>query len=71
LTSAEIDELLLGLKSRTTTLIVTHNIPGARRMGDRLALLHSGVIAAEGTAVELARSEVGIVREFMRSEGSG
>jgi phospholipid/cholesterol/gamma-HCH transport system ATP-binding protein len=72
ITAAEIDDLLVDLKRRGTTLVVvTHNIPSARHIGDTLAMLHEGKIIARGTAKELERSEYELVRTFMRSEGSG
>jgi phospholipid/cholesterol/gamma-HCH transport system ATP-binding protein len=72
ITSGEIDELLVGLKKKGTTLVVvTHNIPSARRIGDELALLHEGRVIARGPAGELDRSEDPLVRAFMRSEGAG
>jgi phospholipid/cholesterol/gamma-HCH transport system ATP-binding protein len=71
ITSAEIDELLLELKTQqgTTLVVVTHNIPSARRIGDKLALLHEGHILARGTPEEFAESEQAIVRDFMRVAG--
>lgn len=72
ITSGEIDDLLVGLKKHGTTLVVvTHNIPSARHVGDELAMLHEGHVIARGTASELERSEHDLVRAFMRSEGSG
>ncbi len=73
ITSAEIDELLLGLKGKhkTTMMIVTHNIPSARRVGDRLALLEGGQIRTEGTVEDLERSDDELVRSFMQSAGGG
>ena len=73
LTSAEIDDLLLALKreSGTTLLVVTHNIPSARALGDELALLHEGRIVERGTAAELDRSPHPLVQAFMRSRGGG
>lgn len=70
-TSEEIDELLIDLKHRegTTMVVVTHNIPSARRIGDQLALLHQGRILASGTPDELERSGHAIVREFMKAQG--
>jgi phospholipid/cholesterol/gamma-HCH transport system ATP-binding protein len=72
-TAAEIDALLVHLKqqSATTLVVVTHNIPSARTIGDRFVFLHEGRILAEGTADNLERSESSLVREFMRSEGAG
>lgn len=71
ITSAEIDELLMELKTDegTTLVVVTHNIPSARRIGDQLALLHEGHILARGTPEEFAASEQPIVRDFMRVAG--
>jgi phospholipid/cholesterol/gamma-HCH transport system ATP-binding protein len=71
-TSDEIDDLLVDLKKRGTTLVVvTHDIPSARHVGDELAMLHEGRVIARGTAAELDRSEHELVRAFMRSEGAG
>ena len=72
ITGEEIDELLVGLKKKGTTLvIVTHNIPSARHVGDELAMLHEGKLIARGSPEELDRSDNPLVRAFMRSEGGG
>ena len=72
ITSDEIDNLLVGLKKKgTTVVVVTHNIPSARHIGDELAMLHEGRVIARGTAAELDRSDHELVRAFMRSEGTG
>lgn len=72
ITSDEIDTLLRDLKKQGTTLVVvTHNIPSARHIGDELAFLHEGRVIAQGTAEELEKSEHELVRTFMRSEGAG
>lgn len=71
-TSQEIDELLLDLKHAegTTMVVVTHNIPSARRIGDQLALLHQGRILASGSAAQLEQGEHPLVRNFMKSQGA-
>lgn len=73
ITSTEIDELLLEIKTKqnTTLVIVTHNIPSARRVGDRFAFLDGGHLLAEGTADELSESENPMVRDFMKSQQAG
>jgi phospholipid/cholesterol/gamma-HCH transport system ATP-binding protein len=72
ITAGEIDDLLVQRKEQGATLVVvTHNIPSARHIGDELAMLHDGRIIAHGTAADLERSEHEMVRTFMRSEGSG
>ena len=73
ITADEIDQLLLHLKQEqhTTLVVVTHNIPSARTIGDELLMLHEGHILARGTADELSQNDNEIVRAFMRSTGSG
>jgi phospholipid/cholesterol/gamma-HCH transport system ATP-binding protein len=72
ITGDEIDDLLVGLKKKGTTLVmVTHNIPSARHVADELAMLHEGKVIARGSAEELDRSDNALVRAFMRSEGAG
>jgi phospholipid/cholesterol/gamma-HCH transport system ATP-binding protein len=72
ITSGEIDALLVDLKKKGTTMVVvTHNIPSARHVGDELAMLHQGRVIARGSAAELDGSDDEMVRAFMRSEGSG
>jgi phospholipid/cholesterol/gamma-HCH transport system ATP-binding protein len=72
-TSTEIDSLLAQLKqrARTTLIVVTHNIPSARAIGDELAFLHQGRVIDRGPAAALEASHSPLVREFMQSEGSG
>jgi phospholipid/cholesterol/gamma-HCH transport system ATP-binding protein len=73
ITAGEIDDLLLGLKEKdgTTLVVVTHNIPSARRIGDRLLMLHEGRILAQGTVEELERSDNEMVHAFMTSQHAG
>ena len=73
ITADEIDELLLGLKREggTTLIVVTHNIPSARRLGDHMIMLHEGRIVARGTPDQLAASDDELVQAFMRSKHAG
>jgi phospholipid/cholesterol/gamma-HCH transport system ATP-binding protein len=72
LTSEEIDDLLLERKQQGTTLVVvTHNIPSARKLGDQLVMLHEGRIVAQGTVADLEHSEHELVHAFMASSHSG
>ncbi len=70
-TASEIDDLLLRLKKRekTTMVVVTHNIPSARILGDELAVLHQGRILDSGTPAHLEVSEHGLVRSLLNSQG--
>ena len=73
ITTEEIDDLLLSLKqqSGTTLVVVTHNIPSARKIGDELLMLHDGRITARGTPQELEGNEDPFVRAFMSSTHAG
>ena len=73
ITADEIDALLSDLKEQggTTLIIVTHNIPSARRLGDTLAMLHEGRIVEQGTADALAQSSNEMVRTFLTSQHAG
>jgi phospholipid/cholesterol/gamma-HCH transport system ATP-binding protein len=72
-TSEEIDTLLKRTQQErhTTLVVVTHNIPSARMLGDELAFIHEGRILERGTAEALEQSEHDLVRTFMRSTGAG
>jgi len=72
MTSHEIDELLVKTKQGGTTLVVvTHNIPSARAIGDRFAVLDQGRMLASGTIEALDASEEPLVQAFMRAQGGG
>ena len=72
-TSREIDDLLAATREErgTTLVVVTHNIPSARRLADAMLFLHEGRVLARGSAADLERSEHALVRRFMRSEAGG
>jgi phospholipid/cholesterol/gamma-HCH transport system ATP-binding protein len=68
ITASEIDELLLGLKRKATMVIVTHDIRGARRVGDRLAVLDKGRLLAIGPAHDLEQQGNPLVRCLVSEE---
>ena len=73
ITAEEIDDLLLDLKRRegTTLVVVTHNIPSARKLGDELVMLHEGRIVAHGTVADFEANQDSLVRAFMASSHAG
>ena len=72
ITAKEIDELLVATKQGGTTLVVvTHNIPSARVIGDDFAVLHEGRMLVHGTQQALDASQDPMVQSFMRSQGGG
>lgn len=70
ITASEIDELFLRQRAadNTTILIVTHDVHGARKVGDRFAVFDKGDLVAFGTAAEVERSENETARRLI-SEG--
>lgn len=68
-----IDELHLSLKERlgVTSIVVTHDLNSAYRIGDRLALHYGGRIVAIGTKDEIINSPDPLVQQFIRGEAKG
>ena len=64
ITASEIDELLLRQKAehKTALIVVTHDVRGARRLADRIAVLDKGILLAAGTFAEIEHSESEIAR---------
>jgi phospholipid/cholesterol/gamma-HCH transport system ATP-binding protein len=65
ITASEIDDLLLEQKRRTTMIIVTHDVHGARRIADRFAVLDRGELAALGKPQDLEEHENETVRKLV------
>ena len=49
-----------------TCLMITHDIPAAFRLAEKIAFLDQGYIIADGTPEEVAKSEHPMVRDFVR-----
>src|SRR5690606_6824246 len=66
-TTAVIDQLILRLRAElsVTSVVITHDLRSAFRVGDRIAMLHGGVIRFEGTPDELRRAADPVVRGFV------
>jgi phospholipid/cholesterol/gamma-HCH transport system ATP-binding protein len=66
ITASEIDDLLLEQKAkRRTTVIVTHDVHGARRVGDRFAVLDKARLVAFDTLQCLENHESKTVRTLV------
>jgi phospholipid/cholesterol/gamma-HCH transport system ATP-binding protein len=67
ITASEIDDLLLKFKQErhTTMVIVTHDIRGAKRVADKLAVIDDAALVAMGTAAELQSGENETVRKLL------
>src|ERR1700730_7378815 len=70
ITAAEIGELILKLQKdrKMAAVIVTHDVPRARAVSDRLALIGDGKIVAEGTFEQLQKSSKKFVAQFLRPD---
>jgi len=67
ITAAEIDELLMRRKAEhgTALIIVTHDVHGARRTADRVAVLDKGTLVAFGSVDEVSQSENDVARRLI------
>jgi phospholipid/cholesterol/gamma-HCH transport system ATP-binding protein len=65
--SDSIDKLILRVRDRlkVTTVVVTHDMRSARRLGQRIFMLHDSRIHASGTAQEIFDSSDPVVRRFI------
>jgi phospholipid/cholesterol/gamma-HCH transport system ATP-binding protein len=68
-----IDEVILEMKEKldVTIVTITHHIPSARKIGDRIALLHGGRLLADAPPEEFLRSDDPAVRQFVAGRAEG
>ena len=65
-----INELILKLQRelKCTSIVVTHDMHSAFKVGDRIVMLHEGMLVFDGTAEEIRESGNTIVRRFVQGE---
>jgi phospholipid/cholesterol/gamma-HCH transport system ATP-binding protein len=65
--AAELDELIVLLKEafQMTVVVVTHELPSAFRIADRIAMLYKGTFSSIGTKDEIKASQNPRVRQFL------
>ncbi len=64
-----IQENILKLKKLgVTSILVTHDMPSAFAVCDRIAILNEGLIAAIGTVEELKEGKAGLIQQFIDGE---
>ena len=70
ITASEIGKLIVDLKKRRkiTSLVVTHDLQGAKTFCDRLVLMREGNILVEGTFAELQKNRDPYVVQFLRED---
>lgn len=69
LTSRSIDDLIVETHQRIggTTIIISHDIRATLRIANKIAMLHDGIIVAEGTPHEFRSHKNEMVRTFVES----
>jgi phospholipid/cholesterol/gamma-HCH transport system ATP-binding protein len=62
-----IDQLILRVRDRldATTVVVTHDMRSARRLGQRILMLHNKKIYATGTPEQIFQSQDPVVKQFI------
>ncbi|MDH3733432.1 MAG: ATP-binding cassette domain-containing protein [Gemmatimonadota bacterium] len=67
--ATRINELIASVNRQVeaTSIIVTHDVPSAFYLADRIVLLADGLVQAEGTPDELRTTTNPVVREFLDS----
>ncbi len=70
ITSNEISQLIARLKEErgVTSIAVTHDMPAARLVADRIAFLHRGTVLASGTWEEIEAIDNPLVQFFLATE---
>ena len=73
ITADVINDLIIQLKEelKVTSLVVTHDMVSAFKVGDRIALLNDGEIIATGTTAEMRNSANPYVRQFITGSSEG
>jgi len=68
ITSTEIGDLITKLKRerKITSVVVTHDVLGAKTFADRLILMKDGKILVEGAFEDLQKKEDDFVKKFLK-----
>jgi phospholipid/cholesterol/gamma-HCH transport system ATP-binding protein len=73
ITADAIDQLIRALQKRmgVTSIVVTHDMPSAFKVADRMALLHEGRVVFLGTTDEVRTTRDPRVRQFVEGKSEG
>jgi phospholipid/cholesterol/gamma-HCH transport system ATP-binding protein len=66
----QINDLIIKMDETlgVTSFIVTHDIASAKKVGDRLLMMHDGRFIFDGTPAEIEASPLPLVRSFIRGD---
>jgi phospholipid/cholesterol/gamma-HCH transport system ATP-binding protein len=68
-----IDDVILDIRKKTkaTIVTITHNMPSAEKIGDRIALLFGGRLLFQAPPAEFLKSQDPAVRQFVEGKAQG
>jgi phospholipid/cholesterol/gamma-HCH transport system ATP-binding protein len=68
-----INNLIIKLSSelKITSVVVTHDLASAYKVGHRIAMLHEGAVIFQGTPEEVRETDHPIVRQFIEGRAVG
>lgn len=68
-----INDLILRMRERlrVTSIVVTHDLKSAYKVGNRIAMLYQGKIIALGTPDEIRNSQDAVVQQFVTGSAAG
>ena len=71
--SSVIDQLIMDLAKKlgVTSVVVTHDLTSAFKVGDRIIMLYEGAVIESGTAGEIQNSTNPVVRQFITGAPDG
>lgn len=69
-TRITVDELIEKIKTdlRLTSVVISHDIPSALRLADRIVFLDQGKAAFQGSPAEFVKSELPAIRRFLDAD---
>jgi phospholipid/cholesterol/gamma-HCH transport system ATP-binding protein len=73
ITADVIDQLIREMQRRlgVTSVVVTHDLASAYKVGDCIAMLHDGRVVFEGTPEEARQTQDPMVRQFIEGSSEG
>jgi len=73
ITADAINNLMISVREKlsVTSVIVTHDMVSAYKVGDRIAMLYGGKIIFEGTPEEVQKTDNPYVQQFIKGESEG
>ncbi|MGH7714214.1 MAG: ABC transporter ATP-binding protein [Gemmatimonadaceae bacterium] len=71
-TSAVIDEMMIRMRDRlgVTSVVITHDMRSAYRVGTRIAMLYEGKLRQVGTVEEIQKTRDPVVRQFVEGRAN-